>query len=146
MAMKHKGNAGRTAAILIAAALMILAPLVAQSAAGQKSQDKKQEDAPIDIRIHVIGGKHNEAVSNASVYLRFQERQSLLFLLHKKQKIELDLKTDDNGYATFPDMPQGKVLIQVVAPRWQTFGEYYVVTAKHPHVVIHLKRPTTHWY
>ena len=145
--MKRIGKAGRTATVLIAAALMVLAPFAAQTAAaGQKNQDKKQDAAPIDIRIHVIGGKHNEAVSNASVYLRFQERQSLLFLLHKKQKVELDLKTDDNGYATFPDMPQGKVLIQVVAPRWQTFGEYFVVTAKNPHVVIHLKRPTTHWY
>ncbi len=145
--MKRNGTAGRTAAILIGAALMMMAPLAVQSArAGQKNQDKRQDDAPIDIRIHVVGGKHKEAVSNASVYLRFQERQSLLFLLHKKQKVELDLKTDDNGYATFPDMPQGKVLIQVVAPRWQTFGEYYEVTAKNPHVEIHLKRPTTHWY
>ena len=100
----------------------------------------------MSLRIHVVGGDEQEPVVNASVYLRFQEKHALLFLLHKKSKVELDLKTDDKGYASFNQLPQGKVLIQVVAPTWQTFGEYFELDQDKQTIVIKIHHPKTHWY
>ena len=146
MRFMHKGIAGAGIAIFVALGVGALGARAQGSGAKEKSRDKKALNAPINLRIRVLGGEKNEPVANASVYLRFQEKDALLFLLHKKNKVELDLKTDDKGYASFPDMPEGKVLIQVVIPRWQTFGEYYELREGQPTIVIKLHRPKTRWY
>jgi hypothetical protein len=75
-------------------------------------------------------------VDNASVYLRFP----------KEKKVELDLKTNQEGVARSPEIPQGKVLIQIVAPGWKTYGEYHDVSESEQTIQIHLVRPTTKWY
>jgi hypothetical protein len=136
--------------LLAAVCLLILAlgaPAFAQTGGSKdKSKDKKAENLTTRLLIHVVGGEEKKAVENASVYLRFEERGELLFLLHKKHKVELDLKTDREGYASFPELPQGKVLIQVVAPGWQTFGEYFKLDQAKQTIQIKLHRPKTRWY
>lgn len=130
---------------LVAVALGI--PCAAQSRATKsKNQDKKGDDTTTFLLIHVVGGKKPKAVRNASVYLHLQEKSALLFLLRTHKKIELDLKTDNNGYASFPGLPQGKVLIQVVANGWKPFGEYYLVNQPKQIVQIKLRRPPMQWY
>lgn len=142
----HSRSSATALTFLLTLALGL--PAAAQgSATKDKSKDsKKSDDTPVSLRIRVVGGKKQEPVVNASVYLRFQEKRAMLFLLHKKSKVELDLKTDDRGYASFDDLPQGKVLIQVVAPKWQTFGEYFEVNQEKQTILIKLHRPETHWY
>lgn len=136
-----------TILFLLGLALAISAPAAGQSGSGKnKDKNKKSEDATTRLTIHVVSQEKGDPIANASVYLRFQEKQALLFLLHKKHKVELDLKTDDKGYASFPSLPQGKVLIQVVAPHWQTFGEYYELREDKRTIIIKLHRPKTHWY
>ncbi len=114
--------------------------------AKKKSKDKKSDQATSFLLIHVVGGKNAGAVSNASVYVHLQEKSAILFLLRKHKKVELDLKTDNNGYASFPGLPQGKVLIQVVASGWTPFGEYYLVDQPKQTIQIKLLQPKTHWY
>ena len=132
--------------------LFLLALALGLSAAAQshpgktKTKVKKPYDGPTSLVIHLIGEPAGKPVVNASVYLRFREKKALLFLLHRKEPIELDLKSDNNGNASFPVLPQGKVLIQVVVPLWQTFGEYYEVKGRKQTIVIKLHRPKTHWY
>jgi hypothetical protein len=149
--MERVHSTARTAAIAFLLTLALALPAAALAAQGSKAKDKskdtkKSDDTPVSLRIHVVGGEKQEPVVNASVYLHFQEKQALLFLLHRKSKVELDLKTDDKGYASFNQLPQGKVLIQVVAPKWQTFGEYYELNQDKQTILIKLERPQTHWY
>lgn len=145
--MKLVHSPARAAAIAFLLTLAIGLPVAAQgNGTKDKNKDKKSDNSPVSLRIHVVGGDEQEPVVNASVYLRFQEKHALLFLLHKKSKVELDLKTDDKGYASFNQLPQGKVLIQVVAPTWQTFGEYFELDQDKQTIVIKLHHPKTHWY
>jgi hypothetical protein len=135
----------RTIPVLLLA-LALAAPLAAQSdSAKGKSKDKKA-DTTTFLLIHIVGGEKPAPVANANVYMRFQEKSAILFLLKRDKKVELDLKTDNDGFASFPEVPQGKVLIQVVAQGWQTFGEYYMVNKPKQTIHIKLDRPKTHWY
>lgn len=133
--------------LLFLLALAIGLPTAAQShPAKNANKDKKPYTGTTNLTIHLVGEPAGKPVPNASVYLRFKEKKALLFLLHRKQHVELDLKSDNKGNASFPVLPQGKVLIQVVVPQWQTFGEYYEVKGRKQTIVIKLHKPKTHWY
>jgi len=143
----HRPN--RAAAFALLLALVLGLPMAAAAQASEtkdKAKEKKTDETPVSLRIHVVGGEKKDPVPNASVYLRFQEKRAMLFLLHKQNKVELDLKTDDKGIASFKGLPPGKVLIQVVSPGWQTFGEYYDLHEDKQTVLIKLERPKTRWY
>ncbi|HVB34017.1 MAG TPA: carboxypeptidase-like regulatory domain-containing protein [Patescibacteria group bacterium] len=141
-------SGARPAFLLFLLALTLCAPAAAQSgAAKEKNKNKKADDTSSTfLVIRVVGGKTPAPVPNASVYLNFQEKKALHFLLHLKKKVELDLKTDNNGYASFPELPRGKLLIQVVADGWKPFGEYYSLKQPRQTIRIKLQRPKTHWY
>lgn len=147
MRRKPSAKAKRPIVPLFVLALITALPAAARSGAAQgKTQDKKSDDATTFLLIHVVGGKKAVPVANASVYLRFTEKSALLFLLRRNKRIELDLKTDNSGYASFPVLPQGKLLIQVVARGWQTFGEYYLLNQPKQTIQIKIEPPKTHWY
>ncbi|HVB98664.1 MAG TPA: carboxypeptidase-like regulatory domain-containing protein [Candidatus Dormibacteraeota bacterium] len=145
--MKTVSCARRPAVLIFLLAMALGVPCAAQSGSAKgKAQDKKSDDGTTLLLIHVVGGEKPDAVTNASVYLHLQEKSAILFLLRKHKKVELDLKTDNNGYASFPGLPRGKVLIQVVAAGWKPFGEYYLVNQPNQTIQIKLQRPKTHWY
>jgi hypothetical protein len=75
-------------------------------------------------------------LADASIYLRFPDQK----------KVELDLKTNQEGIARSPEIRQGKVLIQVVAQGWKTYGEYHDVTESEQTIQIHLVKPPIKWY
>ena len=110
------------------------AALAAQSEKPPGAPEKR--NGTTRLRIEVTGGDANKPVAEASVYLRFP----------KDKKTELDLKTNQEGVARSPEIPQGKVLIQIVAPGWKTYGEYHDVSESEKTIQIHLVRPTTRWY
>src|SRR5437868_4097047 len=93
------------------------------------------------LTIEVAGGDKNIAVENASVYLKFAEPRKI----RKDRKYELNVKTNHDGTAHIPDPPTGKVLIQVVADGWKTYGKYYDLTEQGTVIKIHLDRPPK-WY
>jgi hypothetical protein len=97
---------------------------------------KEKRNGTSRLRIEVTGGDANKPVADASVYLRFP----------KDKKAELDLKTSQEGIARSPEIPQGKVLIQIVVPGWKTYGEYHDVSESEQTIHIHLVKPTTKWY
>jgi hypothetical protein len=129
--------------IHVPAALFLLLALVCSPRAAPPLAAQADKPAVPDkragtsrLRIEVTGGDTNKPVADASVYLRFPE----------KRKEELDLKTNQEGVARSPEIRQGKVLIQIVAPGWKTYGEYHDVTDAEQTIQIHLVRPTTRWY
>src|SRR2546423_11136353 len=97
---------GAVLAFLLALGLAVGAPTLA--AQNDKAPAAPEKNGTTRLRIEVTGGDANKPVDNASVYLRFP----------KEKKIELDLKTNQGGVARSPQIPQGRVLIQIVAPGW----------------------------
>jgi hypothetical protein len=91
------------------------------------------------LHINVTGGKYDKPVGNASVYVRFLEKPN------SDKLAELDLKTDEDGNVRVPAVPRGRIMIQVVAPSWKTFGKWYDMEEPDEQVKIHLEDPP-HWY
>ena len=93
------------------------------------------------LTIEVTGGDKNVAVDSASVYVKFVEVKKI----GRDKKFELNVKTNRDGIAHVPDPPLGRVLIQIVADGWKTFGQYYEITDPGAVIKIHLDRPPK-WY
>ena len=111
-----------------------------------KPADSKKDSKPSDptttrLRIHVVTAD-DKPVSNASVYVRFPVAGGLF---HKDKLAELNLKTNEDGSVKVPDIPRGKILIQVVAKGWKTYGKWYEIESEAMTVEIKLE-PPAHWY
>jgi hypothetical protein len=120
-------------------------PAEAPDDAKSKKEKTPKDDAPVVIAswlmIDVVGGADKVPVTEASVYVKF----TVVRKRAKDQKLEFDLKTNQEGVARAPDIPQGKVLIQIVATGWKTFGQYYDVDSDQQTIHIALERPPR-WY
>jgi len=138
----------RLAIALLAVPLLFL--LVLPAAGGlARAQQKPQPDSNSAqahpqignrLTITVTGGEKDQPVANASVYVKFTEGGKL-----RDKKYELDVKTNPDGVTHVPDAPVGKVLIQVVAEGWKTFGQWYELTEPNQTIKIHLEKPHR-WY
>jgi hypothetical protein len=106
----------------------------------QKEQ-KSSDSSTSKIRIQVRDG-HDQPVSNASVYVRYYMTGGFL---HHEKLAELSFKTNQEGAVKVPEVPQGKVLIQVIATGWHTFGKWYDMDKDEESVTIKLE-PPPHWY
>jgi protocatechuate 3,4-dioxygenase beta subunit len=105
--------------------------------------DRKPADhATVRLRIEVTGD-NGKPVSNASVYVRYNIPGNLI---RKDKLAELDLKTNGDGSARVPAVPQGRVLIQVIAPGWHTFGKWYDLVGKDEDTVEIKLDPPHRWY
>ncbi len=111
------------------------------SAPAQQAAPPKETPAPIPrLTIEITGGDADKPIENASVYLKTQEDR-----LIKDKKTELNVKTNMQGIAHVPQPPIGRVLIQVVAEGWKSYGHWYDITDAKQVVKIHLDRPPK-WY
>jgi hypothetical protein len=119
--------------------LTLLPPLLAQNS----SAPPKPETAQANNRIKIIvtGGDNNTLVENASVYVKYVEERKII----KDKKLELNVKTSREGVAHVPNAPLGRVLIQVVADGWKSYGRWYDITDSNQEFKIHLERPPK-WY
>ena len=107
---------------------------------GAKS-DRPPEQGTVRLRIQVTGN-NGKPVSNASVYVRYNKPGGLL---HKDKLAELDLKTNGEGSVKVPPVPQGSILIQVIATGWHTYGKWYEINKDEESIDIKLESPTR-WY
>jgi len=129
--------------------LHVAAVLLLALAAGIRAQDKeadakgKSDSGSKDVRltIVVIGGEEKKPVDGASVYVRYVEERKL----RKDKKIEMNLKTNQEGVCHVPVIPPGKFLVQVIAEGWKTYGEYYDMNQTEQTINITLARPPK-WY
>jgi hypothetical protein len=102
---------------------------------------KNSAPAPANrLTIEVTGGDANKPVENASVYLKTVEEHRL-----KDKKTEVSVKTNQEGIAHIPDVSLGRVLIQVVADGWKSYGHWYDISDSKQTISIHLERPPK-WY
>jgi hypothetical protein len=106
--------------------------------------DKSQTSAPAgNVKIHItVTDPNDKPVSNASVYVRYNETGGLF---HHEKLAEMNFKTNQEGSLKVTDVPQGKVLIQVIAKDWHTFGKWYDMDKDEETILIKLEPPTK-WY
>ncbi|MGA8038354.1 MAG: carboxypeptidase-like regulatory domain-containing protein [Candidatus Acidiferrales bacterium] len=112
----------------------------------QSSKDKSSDTTPTDasttkVRLRVTNNQ-DKPVSNASVYVRFNEPGGLF---HKDHLAEMNFKTNDDGSVKIPEVPIGRVLIQIVAKGYHTYGKWYDI-AKDPDPISIKLDPPPHWY
>jgi len=109
----------------------------------EKGQKEQKSSGPPTTRLQIrVTDKNDKPVANASVYVRFYTGASLL---HHDKLAELDLKTNLDGTLKVPPVPQGKIMIQVIATGWHTFGQWYDVQKDEETISIKLA-PPPHWY
>jgi len=135
----RRAPAARAVVICLAVfAAVVFVPVLARAGQSDKPDKpaKPDKNATTRPRIEVTGGDSNKPVADASVYVRYPD----------DKKVELDLKTNQEGVARSPEIRQGRILIQVVAPGWKTYGEYHDISETEPTIQVHLVKPTTHWY
>jgi hypothetical protein len=124
------------------AALTLSVGAWAQSAQDSDAKARTGKDDPVSrVTIEVSGGEKETPVENASVYLKYVEEHKL----KKNKKVELNVKTNREGAAHIPEAPTGRVLIQVVADGWKTYGRWYDITEAKQTIKVHLERPAR-WY
>ena len=111
----------------------------------EKNPDAKGKSDPASSSVHltivITNAEDKKPVDSASVYVKYVEARKLA----KDKKIEMNLKTDLSAICHVPEIPRGKFLIQVIAPGWKTFGEYYEVDQAEQTINIELARPPK-WY
>jgi hypothetical protein len=87
----------------------------------------------------VVTNAENKPVSNASVVIKFvQGRSKIKFTKIRK---EWELRTGEAGTAKIPSIPQGKILIQIIAKNYQTFGQTFDVDQEEQTIEIKLNPP-----
>lgn len=111
----------------------------------QENPDAKahtgKDDLTSRVTIEVTGGEKDTPVENASVYLKYVEERKL----KKDRHHELNVKTSREGVAHIPQAPTGRVLIQVVAEGWKTYGRWYDINEAKQTIKVHLEKPPR-WY
>ena len=121
--------------------IVALACAVSSACAQDTPPPRNTPPSPANrLTIEVTGGDGNKPVENASVYLKTVEQHLL-----KDKKSEVNVKTNQEGVAHIPDVPLGRVLIQIVADGWKTYGHWYDITEPRQTIQIHLDRPPK-WY
>ena len=130
-------------ALLVSMALAAGWSLRSVSAQQQDNPPRTKDQAPSPLnrlRIEVTGGDGDKPVENASVYVKTIQEHTI-----KDRKFEVNVKTNQSGVAHVPDAPTGRVLIQIVADGWKTYGHWYDITEQKQTIKIHLERPPK-WY
>lgn len=79
-------------------------------------------------------------IDRASVIVRFVQGRNYL-KLGKKIRTTYELRTNEEGEASIPEIPQGTIRVQVIAKGYQTFGQDFEVDAPEKTLAIKLNPP-----
>lgn len=86
----------------------------------------------------------DKPVERASVLVKFVEGRSIV-KLGKKIRTSWELKTNQEGVASIPPIPQGQILVQVYAKGYQTFGQKFDVKEEEKTLEVKLKPPQSQY-
>ena len=89
------------------------------------------------VEVKNVSGK---PVERAAVVVRFVEGRSVA-KLGKKVITNWELRTNQEGVAKIPTIPQGKIRIQVIAKGYQTFGQTFDVNEEEKTIDVKLNPP-----
>jgi hypothetical protein len=92
------------------------------------------------LQIHVTN-ERGKPVDRASVIVKFVSGRNFNTLAIKAAKKSWELKTSQEGMAKLPPIPKGKILIQINAKSYQTFGQTFDIDEDERLVEIKLNLP-----
>jgi len=107
--------------------LIALAPLVFA----------EQDTTKLTVTVTNAAGK---PVDRADVVVKFVSGRSIV-KLGKKIRTSWEMHTTQEGTAEVPEVPKGKILIQVIAKNYQTFGQTFDVTEDEKTIEVTLNPP-----
>jgi Carboxypeptidase regulatory-like domain len=111
---------------LLALPVLLVVPALAQTATTK-------------LTIHVVNDS-DRPVDRASVIVKFvQGRDYIKF--GKKIRDTYELRTNQEGEASIPEIPQGKILVQIIAKGYQTYGQTLDINESERTVEIKLNPP-----
>ncbi len=128
----------------LSASLIFVGQNAAQNPPASSPESKASTTKPDPqsrITIEVTGGENETPVENASVYFKYVEEHKI----KKNKTMEMNVKTNREGVAHVPDAPLGRVLIQVIAEGWKSYGRWFDITDPKQTIKVHLDRPPK-WY
>ena len=113
------------------AVLALVLWLVAAAVAAQPPMTKLQ----IEVR-----NLSDKPIERASVVVRFVSGHSTM-KLGKKIITTWEVRTNQDGVAKVPELPQGQIRVQVIATGYQTFGQIFDVTETEKTIQVKLNPP-----
>lgn len=91
----------------------------------------------LNIQVTSLGGK---PIDRADVVVRFVKGRSKL-KLGRKIRTTWEMRTNQEGIAKVPEIPQGSILIQVIAKGYQTFGQTFDVDEEEKTIEVKMNPP-----
>ena len=91
----------------------------------------------LKVEVRTLGDR---PIDRAAVVVNFVEGRSVV-KLGKKVMTRWEVRTNQDGIARVPALPEGKVRVQVIAKNYQTFGEVFDVEGEEKTIVIKLNPP-----
>jgi len=88
----------------------------------------------------VVKNQAGKPVDRASVVVKFVQGHSIV-KLGKAVRTAFELRSNQDGEARIPSIPQGKILVQIIAKGYQTYGHTYDVTEEEKTLEITLNPP-----
>lgn len=88
----------------------------------------------------VVTNEAGKPIDRADVVVKFVQGRSKVKFGVKTRK-SWELRTSQEGVAKIPSIPQGKILIQVIAKNYQTFGQTIDVREEERTIEVKLKEP-----
>jgi hypothetical protein len=95
----------------------------------------------IQVKVTNLDGK---PIDRASVIVKFVSGHSVV-KLGKSIMTHWEVRTNQDGLAKIPALPQGNLLVQVIAKGYQTFGETYDITEPEKSLEIKLNPPQSQY-
>jgi len=100
-------------------------------------------DQKTEIRV-VVKNQFDKPVENAAVILDFLGAHKVT-KLGMRGKMHWELKTNQQGIAHFPPIPEGTVQLQVITQKYQTYGKKLDVQGEEKTIDITLNPPQTQY-
>jgi cytochrome c oxidase assembly protein Cox11 len=91
----------------------------------------------LNVQVTSQGGK---PIERADIVVKFVKGRSTI-KLGKKIRVSWEMRTNQEGIAKVPEIPQGTILIQVIAKGYQTFGQTFDVDEAEKTIPIKLNAP-----
>ncbi len=88
----------------------------------------------------VVKARDGHPVDRAGIIVNFIEGHSVV-KLGKAVRQTYELRTNQEGEASIPPIPQGKIKVQVIAKGFQTFGQVFDITEENKKIDITMNPP-----
>jgi hypothetical protein len=120
---------------LLAVTLLATLLTALSSTADDKKNQKDNGDSSATLNFVVTKDTNGKPVKNAAVILHSVDKEG------RQSKGGLNLKTSEEGKASVPGVPFGKMRVQVIAKGFQTYGEDIDITQAEQEIIIKMKPP-----